>query len=178
MNLFKKILFSGSLALFLTACGSTPVATQYYQLPDSAFRLPEKNAVAIGVQVQLSEFLKNNNMLYQTDAHTLNFAQNNLWSAPLDEAIAAAISNKLNRQSSLKYLPAHANQKTGLTLYINRFQGRYTGETEISGYAQWQNGQQRPFYAITPQHGDGYAAMVESLDKGLDEVARQIGHGL
>lgn len=171
---FPKILLTLATATLLAACSSTNTSIRYYQLPDSAFRLPEKQSASIGIKIQLAEALKTNNMLYQTDAHTLNFAQNNLWSAPLEESLAAAISNKLNRQSSLKYLPANTSQSIGLTLYIDRFQGRYTGETEISGYAQWQNGKQRPFYVLTPQQGDGYAAMVDSLDKGLDEIARQI----
>lgn len=169
-----KILFSGCLALLLAACGSTAVGTKYYQLPDSAFRLPEKHSAPIGVKIQLSEPLKSGSLLYQTDAHTLNFAQNNLWAAPLEEALTAAFSNKLNRAGSLKYLPANAQQPIGLTIYLDRFQGRYSGDTEISGYAHWSNGQQHAFHVITPQQGDGYAAMTESLAQGLDEAARQI----
>lgn len=175
----KSLLLSGCLAFVLAACGSTSHAIRYYQLPDSAFRLPENRQNRapehnIGVSVQLAEPLKSGSLLYQTDAHTVHFAQNNLWAAPLDEALAAAISNKLNRAGSLNYQPAHAQQNIGLTLYFDRFQGRYTGDTEISGYARWQNGTQIPFYALTPQQGDGYAAMTDSLNQGLNEVARQI----
>lgn len=170
----KKILFSGCLAVLLAACSSTDVGTKYYQLPDSAFRLPEKHSAPVGIKIQLAEPLKSGSLLYQTDAHTLNFAQNNLWSAPLDEALTAALANKLNRLGSLKYVPAKAQQTIGLTIYLDRFQGRYTGDTEISGYVQWTNGQQKAFHVITPQQGDGYAAMTDSLDQGLDEVAREI----
>ena len=151
-------------ALLLAACSSTPPA-QYYQLPDSAFRLPAQSNPARSIGV--------NSLLYQSDEHTLTFAQKNLWASPLDQALARALANKLNASGSLKYQPADSGSAQ-LTVYIDRFQGSYRGETEISGYARWQNGTQTPFHIITPQQGDGYAAMLNSLDKGLASVAQQI----
>ena len=76
------------------------------------------------------------------------------------------MANKLNASGSLKYQPADSGSAQ-LTVYIDRFQGSYRGETEISGYARWQNGTQTPFHVTTPQQGDGYAAMLNSLDKRL-----------
>ncbi len=161
-------------ALLLTAC-SSPSPTQYYQLPDSAFRLPAQSNPArnIGVNIVLAAPINGDSLLYQSDEHTLTFAQNNLWASPLDQALARALANKLNASGSLKYQPADAGNPQ-LTVYIDRFQGSYRGETEISGYARWQNGTQIPFHVITPQQGDGYAAMLNSLDNGLATVARQI----
>ena len=161
-------------ALLLTAC-SSPSPTQYYQLPDSAFRLPAQSNPArnIGVNIVLAAPINGDSLLYQSDEHTLTFAQNNLWASPLDQALARALANKLNASGSLKYQPADAGNPQ-LTVYIDRFQGSYRGETEISGYARWQNGTQTPFHVITPQQGDGYAAMLNSLDNGLATVARQI----
>ena len=161
-------------ALLLAACSSTPPA-QYYQLPDSAFRLPAQSnpARSIGVNIVLAAPINGDSLLYQSDEHTLTFAQKNLWASPLDQALARALANKLNAAGSLKYQPAEASSAQ-LTVYIDRFQGSYRGETEISGYARWQNGTQTPFHVITPQQGDGYAAMLNSLDNGLASVARQI----
>ena len=159
--------------LGIAACGTSSTPTQYYQLPDSSFQLPTKQGQAIGVKIVLAEPLKSNSLLYQTDAYTLHFAQKNVWAAPLDEALAAAFANKLNRQSSLKYVP-RTQQGNTLTIYLDRFQGSYTGETEISGYAQWQNGRQVAFHAKTPQQGDGYAAMLDSLNQGLDTAVQQL----
>lgn len=169
-KLITLILCSG---LLLNACSSAP-ATQYYQLPDSAYQLPIKNTPSVGVRIQLAEALQSNSLLYQTDRYTLNFARNNLWASSLSESLTNALSNKLNRLGSLKYLPANQLGQTHLTIYIDRFQGSYTGNTEISGYAKWQDGKQVPFNVQTAQYGDGYSAMLESLDKGLDGIAQQI----
>lgn len=166
-------------ALLLSACAADGAeGIRYYQLPDSAFRLPENNRAATGIRILLAEPLKTQNMLYQTDAHTLNFAQQNLWSAPLEESLAAALANKLNRQNrNVAYMPAKlsAAGTPVLTVYLDRFQGSHLGQTEISGYAQHPDGRRRPFHITTAQQGDGYAAMADSLNQGLEQAAAQIG---
>ena len=45
----------------------------------------------------------------------------------------------------------------------------------MSGYAQWPNGRTTPFNIQTPQQGDGYPAMVESLSQGLNRAADTVG---
>lgn len=165
------LLFAGTL----TACSST--ATRHYQLPDSAFTPPSGYAAQdlVSIKVVLAEPINSSSLLYQSDAHTVHLTQNNLWASPLSDSLANALANKLNRAGSLHYRPANAlNSKNTLTIYIDRFQGNYQGYTEISGYAQWQNGNTRPFHVQTPQYGDGYAAMLESLNTGLDKIAQQL----
>ncbi|MDK4688699.1 PqiC family protein [Kingella negevensis] len=174
MTILKTLVTVG-VAVLLVACGSTAPVTQYYQLPDSAFRLPEKSGREVGVKVVLAEPINGENLLYQSDEYTLTFAQKNLWAAPLDETLVRSLANKLNRVGSLKYVPASQNKRIDLTIFIDRFQGSFRGETEISGYAQYANGAQIPFHVLTAQQGDGYAAMLASLNVGLDSVARQIG---
>lgn len=165
-------------ALLLSACAADGAdGARHYRLPDSAFRLPETPAAAVSVRIVLAEELKTQNMLYQTDAHTLNFARQNLWSAPLDESLAAALANKLNRQNPrAAYIPAKLSPAAApvLTVYLDRFQGSYLGRTEISGYALHHDGRRRPFLIHTEQQGDGYGAMAESLNKGLDSAAAEI----
>lgn len=169
--MMKKIIFMVMILGCLTACSSAP-STQYYQLPDSAFRLPEHTHSIQGVRLVLSEPLQSNSLLYQTDEYTLHFAQHHLWANSLKESLNNALCNKLNQLGQQTYLPAERAGQTHLTIYIDRFQGSYHGETEISGYAQWSNGQSKPFHIITPQQGDGYAAMLNSLNQGLDKVAQ------
>ncbi|MDO4433927.1 MAG: ABC-type transport auxiliary lipoprotein family protein [Alysiella sp.] len=177
----KRLILWLASILILTACSSTR-PTQYYQLPDSAFRLPENKVQPIAVKVILAEPLKNNGLVYQTDVHTVHFAQNHLWAAPLEHSLAAVFANKFNRIGNHSFAPAthHLNTNGTLLIYLDRFQGRHTGDTEISGYAIWQNQhQQKPisrqsFHVITPQTGDGYTAMIQSLDKGLNQVVTQL----
>lgn len=171
----KRLILIG--IFILAACSSTTAPVQYYQLPDSAFELPPNMSNLISIRVVLSEPLKSNSLLYQSDEHHLNFAQKNLWSAPLEEALATNLANKLNRLRLGTYQPqkwADNSKVSVLTVYLDRFQGTYRGETEISGYARWQDGRSRAFHIQTPQYGDGYTAMLDSLNQGLVSVAQEI----
>lgn len=175
--MMKHLFIYTILACGLAACASTETATRYYQLPDSAFRAPVARGHEVAVQLVLAEHLAGENLLYQTDAYHLNFAQKNLWAMPLNDALAANLANKLNAFSgSRAYVPQRlaASGAPILKIYIDRFQGTYRGETEVSGYAQFGDGTRVPFAVNTPQQGDGYDAMISSLNDGLTEVARQI----
>lgn len=164
--------------VILSACSSTHEPIRHYQLPDSAFRLPENVLQPIAVQVVLAGHLREQGLVYQTDEVHVHFAQKNVWANALDDALAANLANKLNQQTMQTHIPHKwANGVSGsLKIYIDRFQGTHHGLTEISGYGQWSNGKTRAFYVKTPQQGDGYAAMVESLNMGLHQVARELAH--
>ena len=170
-------LFPIAAALTLAACG-TAQSTQYFVLPDSQYIRPAAQGNEIAVKVNLAEPLANGGLVYQTDAYHVNFAKNHLWAAPLDGTLAANPSNKLNRLNSHRtFVPASRSQSSQtLKVYIEAFQGSYQGQTTISGYAQWPDGRSKPFNAITPQQGDGYTAMLESLENGLSQVADTIAY--
>lgn len=173
--MMRRVWIVLSALWLLSACSSTP--TQYYQLPDSAFYAPNRSAPQMIVRVQLAEPLKSSGLLYQTDAYRVNMAQQNLWSTPLDSALAVSLSNKLNRlRQNTLYFPHHLSEQRSpiLTVYFDRFQGTYHGHTEISGYVQFPDGKRKSFQAHTPQQGDGYAAMLESLNHGLEHITEQI----
>lgn len=169
----RKWIAIGTLAA-LGAC-STP-ATQYFTLPDSQYSHPAKSGSEIAVRVYLAEPLNNGGLVYQTDAYHVNFARNHLWAGSLDNALASGFSNKLNRFGSRHiFVPAARSSSTQiLKIYVEAFQGSYRGKTLVSGYALWPNGQSRPFHVETPQNGDGYAAMVESLNQGLEKAAAAV----
>ena len=162
MSLFAK-LSATATALLLAACASTP-ATQYFSLPDSAFVPPAgQSSGQTAVQIILAEPLGQGGLVYQTDAHRLNFAR-------------LAFSNRLNRHGSARFVPyGRGNGLPVLKIYIEQFQGSFQGHTIVSGYAQWPNGRTTPFNIQTPQQGDGYPAMVESLSQGLNRAADTVG---
>ena len=170
-------LFPIAAALTIAACG-TAQSTQYFVLPDSQYIRPAAQGNEIAVKVNLAEPLANGGLVYQTDAYHVNFAKNHLWAAPLDGALAANLSNKLNRLNPHRtFVPASRSQSSQtLKVYIEAFQGSYQGQTTISGYAQWPDGRSKPFNAVTPQQGDGYTAMLESLENGLSQVADTIAY--
>lgn len=163
-------LFALACAMLLAAC-STPQSTRYFVLPDSQYtQLRQGNELA--VKVYLAEPLNQGGLVYQTDAYHLNFAKNHLWASPLETALANNLSNKLNRLNRLyTFVPSARSQSSQvLKVYIEAFNGSYQGQTVVSGYALWPNGQSKPFHVETPQQGDGYPAMVESLENGLNRA--------
>ena len=90
--------------------------------------------------------------------------------------LAAAFSNRLNRHGSARFVPyGRGNDLPVLKIYSEQFQGSFQGHTLVSGYAQWPNGRTTPFNIQTPQQGDGYPAMVESLSQGLNRAADTVG---
>ncbi|QEY26615.1 PqiC family protein [Neisseria zalophi] len=167
----RKLLLVGALAA-LSAC-STTAPTQYFTLPDSQYQHPGNGRSEIAVKVFLAEPLNNGGLVYQTDTYHVNFARNHLWAGSLDDALASGLSNKLNRLNSrYTFIPAsRSSSMQVMKVYIEAFQGSFAGKTLVSGYALWPDGQSRPFHVETVQNGDGYTAMVESLNQGLDKAA-------
>ena len=167
----KRILITVA-ALMLAACG-TSQSTQYFVLPDSRYIQPQAQGSELAVDITLAEPLSGGGLVYQTDAHHINMARNHLWAGNLENALAASISNKLNRLNPrYVFVPvARSNSDTRLRVYIEAFQGSYQGHTVVSGYALWPDGTSRPFAVETPQDGDGYTAMVEALERGLAQAA-------
>ena len=170
-------LFPIAAVLTLAACG-TAQSPQYFVLPDSQYIRPAAQGSEIAVKVNLAEPLANGGLVYQTDAYHVNLAKNHLWAAPLDGALAANLSNKLNRLNPRHtFVPASRSQSgQTLKIYIEAFQGSYQGQTTVSGYALWPDGRNKPFDVTTPQQGDGYTAMLESLENGLNEAAKSIAY--
>lgn len=175
----KHLVALACTSVLLAACASTP-ATQYHRLPDAAYRLPQNNKPAVVLKVVLAEPIQGTALLYQTDAHTLHFAKQHLWAQPLDTAMRNQLANELNRRSSnWRFVPPELKASDAeLTVYVENFNGRYDGHTQIDGYTVWRsNGKTmagRNFSTTTPQQGDGYEAMVDSLSAGLQQVAAEI----
>ncbi|AUZ05180.1 hypothetical protein ADP71_16280 [Vitreoscilla sp. C1] len=168
------------LALAVGACASAPT-TQYYRLSDTAYRLPATQKSNVVLRVVVAEPLKGQNLLYQTDAHTLHFAKQHLWAEPLDIAIRNQLANALNQQNRpVRFVPPSLqnNDTPELTVYIEQFHGRFDGQTQIEGYSVFKHQGKTTagsnFSVLTAQQGDGYAAMIDSLSTGLQQVATQI----
>lgn len=168
----KRILLTAAASLMLAAC-STPQSTQYFVLPDSRYTQPQTQGRELAVDITLAEPLGGGGLVYQTDALHINMAKNHLWAADLENALAANISNQLNRiNPRYTFVPVARSQSSErLRVYIEAFHGSYQGHTLVSGYALWPDGSSRAFSVETPQEGDGYAAMVEALARGLEQAA-------
>lgn len=171
--MMRSVMFAAALAL--TACAA-PQSTQYFMLPDSQYSQPPRQAPEISVKVSAADPLESGGLVYQTDALHVNFAQNHLWAQPLASALANNLSNKLNRLNRQYVFVPSSRSRSGrvLMVYVEAFNGSYTGRTRVSGYALWPDGRSRPFDVESEQQVDGYAAMVESLENGLMRAAEAI----
>ncbi|MGF6147723.1 ABC-type uncharacterized transport system, auxiliary component [Kingella potus] len=171
----NKVLLSAAF-LALAACASQPVS--YFTLPDSRFQMPEhtQGKSEIAVRVVLAAPLDKGGLTYQTDALQLNHARSHLWAQPLEQAAAARFANEFNRAGSARhyFVPSHQSSAAqSLTVYLEAFQGTYRGSTLVEGYVRRADGSRR-FRAETPQQGDGYEAMLQSLSQGLSSAAEQV----
>lgn len=176
----KFWLLSACLAMSMVGCASKP-ATQYYRLPDAAYRLPVAQSNLVVLRVVLAEPLKGSSLLYQSNPHTLHFAKQHLWAEPLDIGLRNQLANALNQQHRHVHFVPQSLQNSDtpeLTVYIDQFHGRFDGQTQITGYSVLKRGGKtsagQNFNVLTPQQGDGYAAMIESLSQGLQQVATQL----
>lgn len=160
-----------TLMLMLAACAGKSEAVRYYQLPDSAFEMPQ--TVQTALQIELAAPLNRQGLVYQINEYQINITQKNLWASPLENSIAAALANKLNRLGG-RYAPVMRNEIKPqlLHVYFDRFQGNHGGYTEIAGYALFPNGQKQSFNIQTIQQSDGYPAMIESFHQGLEKLAQ------
>lgn len=172
----RRLGLFAAATLLLSACaGNQP---HYYRLPDSTFRLPEGRAANAVLQVRLNDSLDGNGLVYQSSSTQLHFARQHQWGEALAPAMAKSLANALNQQPGrYRYTIERSPGLPVLTVYIESFQGQYNGHTHIAGYTRWSDAARlgRNFSVETAQHGDGYAAMVDSLATGIKQVAVEIG---
>lgn len=177
------------LALALSGCASTPAPTTHqYTLPQHA--LASSNAYSAAptlprilmMPVQLAGQLQVNGLIFQTSPIEITEARNNLWadalSNQLDRALYQAVSHRLHAASVISGdssdTPAYY-----IALQINQFQGRYDGKAIISGIYRVLDAERRlitqqAFTYEEPLAQDGYAALVDALDKGVQRLANDV----
>lgn len=132
--------------------------------------------------VQLAGHLQVNGIVFQTSPIEVNEARNNLWadalSSQLDRALYQALSSRLHAVTLMSGdsadVPAYY-----VSLQLDQFQGRYDGKAVVSGQYRIMNAnhrviQQNAFSYAEPLAQDGYAALVDALDRGVQQLADNI----
>lgn len=172
--------------LMLSGCGSTPVTHQYtlpqHTLVTSAASTSTSKPGVIVMPVQLAGHLQVNGIVFQTSPIEVNEARNNLWadalSSQLDRALYQALSSRLHAVTLMSGdsadVPAYY-----VSLQLDQFQGRYDGKAVVSGQYRIMNAnhrviQQNAFSYAEPLAQDGYAALVDALDRGVQQLADNI----
>lgn len=170
-----------ALAMWLTACSSTPETT-WYQLPAapkgaviSSQVSPSRPAIFVQ-HINVPDYLAGNGLVYQSSDVKYVIASNNLWASPLDQQLQQTLVANLNLALPGWVVSSTALGQTQDTLTVNvtAFQGRYDGHAVISG--DWvldhQGAITRKAFSITlPQKEDGYDALVRTLAEGWNQAA-------
>ncbi|BBG28807.1 PqiC family protein [Zymobacter palmae] len=180
------------LSMLLAGCGSSPVATHQYTLPQHPLVTPQAASVAPAKQgalimpVQLAGQLQVNGIVFQTSPVEVNEARNNLWadtlSSQLDRSLYQALSNR-TRTVSLMTGDSADVPSYYVTVQINQFQGRYDGKAIVSGLYRILDAERRiirqhAFSYEEPLAQDGYAALVDALDRNVQQLADNIAQQL
>lgn len=170
--------------LWLTGCSSTP-ATHQYMLPQHTVSASEQASQTLSVMlmpVQLAGHLQVNGIVFQTSPIEVNEARNNLWADSLSNQLDRALSQTLiNRLHGAVLIPSDSTNIPTyyVALQLNQFQGRYDGKAIISGQYRLMNSdrriiKQQNFFYEEPLTHDGYPALIEALDTGIQRLASDI----
>lgn len=174
--------------LILTGCSSTP-ATHQYTLPQHPITPSATSQQKPGVMlmpVQLAGHLQVNGIVFQTSPIEVNEARNNLWadalSNQIDRALYQALLGRLQTINVMSGNSADAPTYFA-TIQLDQFQGRYDGKAIVSGQYLIMNADRRVIRQATfsyaePLAQDGYTALVDALDKGIQQMADNLAQQL
>lgn len=175
-----------ALSLLLAACaGDQAAQDRYYLLPDN----PGKTEIPLSypllvVKIDLADYLNSNSLLYRTSQTEVVYAKHNLWAQSISQQLTRRIINDLYAKQTT-YRPVELNsvldfdRKHLLYIYLQKFNGAYTGAAEIAG--EWflldKEGQavrNGAFQIEVPLQQQGYDALLNSLSEGLGQLTDSI----
>lgn len=175
------------LICFLQGCSSSVTETRYYQLPVIQNTAPVQGQMVIEGKlvvepVQVANYLNGNGVVLQSSDVELTVARQHLWIDALDQQLQRQLLNQL---ASLlpQYQVSSLYQTDGrrLQVQVERFHGLANGKAVLSGRYNIVTGaeqQQYPFYQEIVLADDGYAALVDALGQGWQQVIKQIAEHL
>ena len=173
----KSFFISGlliTLMAWLSACSQTPPApAPDYLLPGAS----HSGHSPLQIRVTLASYLDQGGIVLQLSDTELHVARQHRWAEPLGSQLQRALAATLASQTTLP-------EQGKLDLQLSRFQGVQSDEgvmAMISGTWQFTSEEQNRQGHIDwqgPINGEGYAALVEALDRGWQESTQSITQAL
>jgi len=176
----------------LAGCSSTEQSTQLYLLPQAEtaqneVAQPSKPLLVVR-NIDIADYLNESSLVYRTSDTQVVKAKYNRWAESLSEQLNQRIVNDL-RHKQTKYWPVKMSsvvkqtEQAKLQLNLQRFNGSYTGNAELSGVWSMIDGQgqvvySQPFNLTVPLQEEGYASLVEALSQGVDQLTTKIADTL
>ena len=165
---------TSALMTLLSACSQTPPApAPDYLLPGAS----HSGHTPLRIHVTLASYLEQGGIVLQLSNTELHVARQHRWAEPLGSQLQRAMAATLASQATL-------SEQGKLALQISRFQGvqnaegdvaRITGTWQFSAEKQTRQGKIDWQGTI---NGEGYAALVEALDQGWQDVGQAIAQAL
>lgn len=175
-----------ALTLILAACASDQVIqNKYYLLADNATETEAPpDLPLLVVTTELADYLNSNNLLYRSSETQVIYAKHNLWAQQLSQQLSYRVINHLAAKR-IGYRPVTVNSALDLNatqqlyIYLQKFNGVYTGVAEIAGewYLLDKQGQivhHNFFHIDVPLQQDGYNALIHSLSEGVTQLSDSI----
>lgn len=181
--------------LFLSACSSQPIKTQYYALDNYKEALTNKNSIANKSvtkqpsiylhKVTMTDYLKQSGIVMLKNNHQISIANYYLWAESLEQAIPKVLSQDIAQQCECNvYNYVNSEPKNdkmiGIKLNVNQFGVTENGISVFSGHYQisYQNsdreGKFERFHLTMPQKQAGYYESVKNLRSLLKTLANKI----
>lgn len=177
--------------LVMAGCTSTPVAIEYYIFnPPPGLDAPistaeNKPQVLVIEPIELSSYLRQSGLVFQTAPNRLIVSNTHLWAEKLDNAVPKALVNDFQRLSGdyAYYLKGYdwvPEDHYRLRLRIDNLQPMTTGEVIVSGRFQvaYSRGDLPPLTKNFSFRRDleegGYGHAVNQMELLLEQVAETI----
>ncbi|AWN14642.1 membrane integrity-associated transporter subunit PqiC [Salinisphaera sp. LB1] len=174
----------GVSLIALTGCATTQRSPSLFVLDAGASAsdtTPQPGAPTLMIApVTTASYLDQGGIVYQTGPHKVVIANNNRWASSLSRQLTDDLYATLNqRLAGVNVVPASGDQngRFRLQTHVDQFLGHYDGAAHIAG--RWTlvgpkgkilDG--HAFEKTVPLAGDGYPALVDSLSRGWQDIAR------
>lgn len=180
------------LLFFISGCVTEPVKISHYNLPgfdeiESEEQPRQDESIPVLLTLQTASYLSTPGIVYQTSELEVESAYGHRWAEALPAQLKRILETAFDRADRnfrvVDREPVDAEKGYQLNVEVDRFQGRYDGKAVIAGSWSVKSfsgnyiGFQR-FNIETPLQRDGYPALVESLNKGWQQVCKQMVSGL
>ncbi|XKM12545.1 ABC-type transport auxiliary lipoprotein family protein [Orbaceae bacterium ac157xtp] len=176
-----RILIVTLMLTMLLGCSSNQAEKHYFQLTSDFSQsqdrlIAHKTNQGIFIEpVQVASYLDTTGIVYQLDEVQFTTTTQNVWLTPLSDQLQNRLNVDLaNLWSNYNVTSSPINNpKATIQLYVDTFQGSYTGDALLQGH--WVITQQnkqtitKKFDYKIPLREAGYPALVKALSKGLQE---------
>lgn len=185
----RHFLVAFAASLLFAGCATKEPLPSFYVLTSpvgSGGSLVKSGQTSVYIRrVELPPYLSRSNLASMGAGNQINYSSSARWAAPLDQEIAGAVADNLNRLgiSAVGFQPSiqPPPHRYDVTIRITRFIGNQEGEVLLSG--QWQVAAADSASPIISraansrqtgwQPGD-YAALATMLSNAIASLSREI----